>query len=53
MLDAAPVDDEPVTDDDRRHVDEGGQAWRDGQMLLAEDIKVTCLDAKAPKTANG
>lgn len=49
MLDAAPIDDESVTDDDRRHIEEGWQAYRDGRMLTAEEIKLACLDAKADK----
>ena len=33
MLARAPVDDEPVTDDDRRHIAEGWQGLWDGQVV--------------------
>lgn len=39
MLASLPVDDEPVTDEDRRHIDEGWQAYRDGQVVSAEEIR--------------
>jgi hypothetical protein len=46
MLAAAPVDDEPVTDDDRRHIAEGWQAYREGRVVSSEEAKQACLDAK-------
>jgi hypothetical protein len=46
MLASLPVDDEPVTDDDRRHIDEGWQAFRDGQVVSAEEVRRGCLDAE-------
>lgn len=46
MLVAAPVDDEPVTDDDRRHIAAGWQAYRAGRVVSSEDAKQACLDAK-------
>lgn len=46
MLASLPVDDEPVTDDDRRRIDEGWQAYRDGQVVSAEEVRRGCLDAK-------
>lgn len=49
MLASAPVDDEPVTDDDRRHIEEGRQAYRDGQVLSAEEVRRACLDARGDK----
>ena len=49
MLDAAPIDDEPLTDDDRRHIEEGWEAYRNGQVFSAEEIKRVCLDAKSDK----
>jgi hypothetical protein len=49
MLAAAPVDDEPITDDDRRHIEEGRQAYRDGCVVSAEDVKRACLGARADK----
>ncbi len=36
MLAACPVDDEPVTDDDRRRIEEGWQAYRDGRVVSAQ-----------------
>ena len=42
LLAAAPVDDEPVTDDDRQQIAEGWQAYRDGQALSAEDMRRAC-----------
>jgi hypothetical protein len=39
MLASLPVDDEPVTDEDRRHLDEGWQAYRDGQVVTAEEVR--------------
>jgi hypothetical protein len=45
MLAAAPVDDEPITDDDRRHIDEGWQAYREGRVVSSEEAKQGCLDA--------
>lgn len=46
MLAAAPVDDEPVTDDDRRHIAEGWQAYREGRVVSSEEAKPACLDLK-------
>ena len=46
MLAAAPVDDEPVTDDDRRHIGEGWQAYREGRVVSSEEAKQACLDTK-------
>jgi len=46
MLAAAPVDDEPVTDNDRRHIAEGWQAYREGRVVSSEEAKQACLDAK-------
>lgn len=45
MLAAAPVDDEPITDDDRRHIAEGWQAYREGRVVSSEEAKQGCLDA--------
>ena len=42
LLAAAPVDDEPVTDDDRQHIAEGWRAYWDGQAVSAEDIRLAC-----------
>ncbi len=36
MLAASPVDNEPVTDDDRRRIEEGWQAYRDGRVVSAQ-----------------
>lgn len=47
MLEAAPVDDEPVTDDDRRHIEMARQAYRDGDVVSAEEIRRACLDAES------
>ena len=46
MLAAAPVDDEPVTDDDRRLIAEGWQAYQEGRVVSSEEAKQACLDAK-------
>ncbi len=46
MLAAAPVDDEPVTDDDKWHIEEGRRAYRDGQVLSAEEVRRACLDPR-------
>jgi hypothetical protein len=46
MLAGAPVDDEPVTDNDRRHIAEGWQAYREGRVVSSEEAKQACLDAK-------
>jgi hypothetical protein len=45
MLAAAPIDDEPITDDDRRHIEEGWQAYREGRVVSSEEAKQGCLDA--------
>ena len=46
MLASLPVDDEPVTDEDRQHIEEGRQAYRDGQVVSAEEVRRGCLDAR-------
>lgn len=43
MLAAAPYDDEPLTEDDKRHIAEGRRAYQDGQTVSAEDAKQACL----------
>lgn len=45
MLEAAPIDDEPVTDDDRRHIEEGRQAYRLGLTVSAEEIRQALFTA--------
>lgn len=47
MLDAAPIDDEPLTDDDRRQIEEGRKAYREGRVFTAEEIRRACLDAES------
>jgi hypothetical protein len=49
MLEAAPVDDEPVTDDDRWHIEEGRRAYRSGQVLSAEEVRRGCLGIRGDK----
>jgi hypothetical protein len=49
MLARAPVDDEPVTDDDQRHIAEGWQAYREGRVVSSEEAKQGCLDARGEK----
>ena len=46
MLASAPVDDEPITDDDRRHIEEGRQAFRAGRVVSSEEARRACLDGK-------
>jgi hypothetical protein len=46
MLASAPVDNEPLTDDDRRHIEAGWQDYRDGRVVSSEDAKQGCLHAK-------
>lgn len=46
LLAAAPLDDEPVTDDDRRHLDEGRRAFREGRVVSSEDVRRGCLGAR-------
>lgn len=45
MLAEAPVDDEPVTDEDRRHFAEGRQAYRNRDVVSAEEVRRACLRA--------
>jgi hypothetical protein len=55
MLARAPADDEPVTDDDRRHIAEGWHAYREGRAVSSEEAKQGCLDARGdtnPREAN-
>jgi hypothetical protein len=55
MLARSPGDDEPVTDDDRRHIAEGWEAYREGRVVSSEEAKQACLDAKGetnPREAN-
>jgi len=45
MLKAAPIDDEPVTDDDRNQIAEGWNAYRDNRMVSQEEATRACLEA--------
>ncbi len=53
MLASLPIDDEPVTDEDRRHIVEGWQAYRDGQVVSAEEVRRGCLgnEGETPRKA--
>lgn len=55
MLASLPVDDKPVPDEDRRHIEEGWQAYRAGEVVSAEEVKRGCLDATGEprRTAKG
>jgi hypothetical protein len=39
MLASMPIDGEPLTDEDRRNIDVGWQAYRDGQVVTAEEVR--------------
>jgi hypothetical protein len=45
LLEAAPIDDESVTEDDERHIAEGWQAYREGKIVSAEGAKLECHGA--------
>jgi hypothetical protein len=45
LLAAAPIDDEPVSADDRRHIAEGWKAYREGRMVPEEGAVQECLEA--------
>ena len=47
IMDAAPIDDEPVTEEDRRYIDLARQAYRDGDIVSAEEIRRACLDVES------
>jgi hypothetical protein len=53
MLASLPIDDEPVTDEDRRRIVEGWQAYRDGQVVSAEEVRRGCLgnEGETPQKA--
>jgi hypothetical protein len=46
MLASLPIDDEPVTDKDRRHIDAGWRAYREGEVVSAEDVMHVYLDSE-------
>jgi hypothetical protein len=46
MLMSLPFDDEPTTDDDRQRIDEGWEAYRNGQVVSAEDVRHGCRDTR-------
>jgi hypothetical protein len=46
MLARAPVDDEPITDDDRRHIAEGWQAYREGRVVSSEEATQASFDVR-------
>lgn len=52
MLAAVVVDDEPVSDDDRRHIVEGRQAYREGRIVSAEEVRQACRDARSDAARN-
>jgi len=39
MLESAPLDDEPVTDDDVRSLEEGWQDYLAGRYLTSDEVK--------------
>jgi len=47
----APVDDEPLSDDDRMRLREGREAFRSGNVLSAEEVKRACLGARAEESS--
>ncbi len=51
LLENAPVDDEPVTEDDRLQIAEGWEAYRTGRLVLGEEATHACLEAD--EGANG
>ena len=46
VLSAAPIDDEPVTEDDDRAIAEGWRAYRAGQTISADEAKRSLAGAK-------
>ena len=47
MLEAAPIDDEPVTEEDRRYIEMAREDYRNGDVVSAEEIRRACLDANS------
>jgi hypothetical protein len=45
LLATAPVEDEPVSEDDRKHIADGWQAYRDGRVMTEEEVKQGCRDS--------
>lgn len=52
LLANLPVDDEPLTEDDRRYIREGRSAYRDGNGVSAEDAKHACRNAQGVKNGS-
>jgi hypothetical protein len=53
LLAAAAVDDEPLSDDDRRHIAEGRQAYREGRFVSAEEVRQALRDASSDAAQTG
>lgn len=46
MLASAPADNESLTEDDKRHIDEGWRAYRDRKTVSSEEAKQACLEPR-------